>query len=59
MEILPGGRHSEPVEVAVKTPYFHFQTAGQRSGSAPSHTIDVLGACQGKPGIFYTRIGLK
>jgi hypothetical protein len=58
MELLPGGRHSEPVEVPLKTPFFHFQTAGQRSGSAPSHILDVLGACQGKPGIAYARIRL-
>jgi hypothetical protein len=58
MEILPGARHSRPVEVPLKMPFFHFQTAGQRSGSAPSHILDVLGSFQGKPGAGYARIRL-
>ena len=60
MEILPGGRHTDPVKVGLKHPFVSFMTATVRGGSQPSNILDVLGICQGKsvPTICYARIRL-
>ncbi len=67
MEILPAGGgqkpaggHSEPVKVPLAHPFTDFFTATERGGSPPSTTLDIFGACAGKPPIMsYARIRLQ
>ena len=60
LEILPNGRHSEPVKVALEHPFTSFMTATERGGSPSSAALEVLGECVGKPGtIRYARIRLQ
>jgi hypothetical protein len=59
MEVLPNGKHGEPVRVALAHPFTGFFTATQRGGSPPSNTLDVLGECVGTPQtVRYARIRL-
>ena len=60
IEILPNSGHTIPVKVTLEYPFTSFMTATQRAGSAPSQTLDVLGACAGKPlTMRYARIRLR
>ena len=60
LEILPNGRHSSPVKVALEHPFTGFFTATERGGSPPSKTLDVLGECAGVPlTVRYARIRLQ
>ena len=61
MEILPDGKHADPVKVELKHPFTSFMTATERGGSPPSRILDVLGTCSGDktPAIHYARIRLQ
>lgn len=62
VEVLPGGKHAEPVVVPLKHPFQSwFMTATERGGSSPSKYLEVLGTCAGKPetAICYARIRLE
>jgi hypothetical protein len=58
MEMYPDGTHSDPVRVALQYPMTSFFTATERGGSAPSATLDLLGAASGIAGISYARVNL-
>ena len=57
LEILPDGTLSAPVRVPLEHPFTTFMTATERGGSAPSATLDILGA-NDQPGINYARVSL-
>ncbi|MBI2298873.1 MAG: carbohydrate-binding protein [Armatimonadetes bacterium] len=58
LEMYPDGTFSAPVRVALQHPFNSFMTAGERGGSAPSATLDVIGQANEMNGIAYARINL-
>lgn len=59
MEILPGGKATEPVKVPLKHPMSSYFTATIRAGSPPTNVLDILGQRVGSGGtISYARIRL-
>lgn len=58
VELNADGTAGTPVRVGLEHPFTDFMTAGERGGSAPSNTLDILGLAKDKPGISYARIKL-
>jgi hypothetical protein len=49
MEILPNGKHGQPVKVPLEHPFTGFMTATERGGSPASKKLEVLGEGPDKP----------
>lgn len=59
MEMLPGGHTSPAVKVEFKKPFTSYFTATVRAGSAPAHTLELLGHREGTPQtVSYGRVRL-
>jgi hypothetical protein len=57
LEILPAGRHSNPVKVDLQQPFIRFHTATRRAGCTPSEVLDLYGISDGTHGTArYARI---
>jgi hypothetical protein len=49
LEILPNGKHGQPVKVPLEHPFTGFMTATERGGSPASKKLEVLGEGPDKP----------
>jgi hypothetical protein len=60
MEIRANGELGEPGRIGFQRPFTSYFTATVRAGSAPSHTLDLLGHRAGSPHtISYARVRLR